>query len=196
MNRVHTRALALEINMGGRGPQPLPANVHQLKGNPSKKPMASLLDELKPEVELPDFPSWLWPEAKKEWKRLGEELVRYGLVSRLDRAALVLYCQAWARMVWSEQMLTRAMRDADKARKQAEKEGKPFEGGDGIMVKTVNGNFTYSHHWVVGKQAAEQVKRYLELFGLSPSSRTRVSTSDNRQPGLFEEGTPDQWKQL
>lgn len=182
--------------MGSRGPQPLPANVHQIRGNPSKKPIASLLDEFKPEVELPDFPRWLWPEAKKEWKRLGEELVRYGLVSKLDRAALVLYCQAWARMVWSEQMLTRAMDAAEKARKQAEQDGKPYEGGDGIMVKTANGNFTYSHHWVVGKQAGEQVKRYLELFGLSPSSRTRVSTSDNRQAGLFEEGSKDQWNSL
>lgn len=182
--------------MGGRGPQPLPANVHQLKGNPSKKPIASLLDEFKPEVELPGFPIWLWPEAKKEWKRIGSELERYGLVSKLDRAALVLYCQAWARMVWAEQMLARAMKDAETARKASIAAGQPYEGGDGIMVKTANGNFTYSHHWVVGKQAAEQVKRYLELFGLSPSSRTRVSTSDNRQAGLFEEGTLDQWSSL
>ena len=49
------------------------------------------------------------------------------------------------------------------------------------MVKTVNGNFTYSHHWVVGRHASAEVRRYLDLFGLSPSARSRVSTSDNRQ---------------
>ncbi len=181
---------------GSRGPRSLPANVHMLRGNPSKKPIAQLLDELKPEVELPGAPSWIWPEAKKEWKRIGAELVRYGLVSKLDRAALVLYCQAWARMVWAEQMLSRAMADADAARKKAEEEGRDYTGGDGLMVKTANGNFTYSHHWVVGKQAADQVKRYLDLFGLSPSARTRVTTSDNRQGTLFEEGTQDQWSSL
>jgi len=182
--------------MGQRGPQPLPANVHLLRGNPSKKSLASITDEFKPEVEIPSFPSWIWPEAKKEWKRISVELERYGLVSKLDRAALVLYCTAWARMVWAEQMLTRAMKDADKKRAEAEARGEEYQGGDGLMVKTANGNFTYSHHWVVGKHAAAQVKQYLELFGLSPSHRAGVRTSDNRQSSLFEEASQDEWNKL
>lgn len=182
--------------MGQRGPKALPANVHVLRGNPSKKPLASILDEFRPEVEIPSFPSWIWPEAKKEWKRISVELERYGLISKLDRAALVLYCQAWARMVWAEQMLTRAMKEAEEKRAVAESRGEEWTGGDGIMVKTANGNFTYSHHWVVGKHAAAQVKSYLDLFGLSPSARTRVTTSDNRQGKLFEEASQDEWNAL
>jgi P27 family predicted phage terminase small subunit len=182
--------------MGKPGPRPLPANVHQLRGNPSKKPLGAILDEFRPEVEIPDFPSWIWPEAKKEWKRISVELERYGLVSRLDRAALVLYCQAWAKMVWAERQLTRAMAAADKARAAAEHDGREYTGGDGLMVKTANGNFTYSHHWVVGRHAAAEVRRYLDLFGLSPSARSRVSTSDNRQGRLFEEATQDEWNAL
>ncbi len=182
--------------MGARGPKPLPANVHHLRGNPSKKPLGAILDEFRPEVEIPDFPSWIWPEAKKEWKRISVELEKYGLVSKLDRAALVLYCQAWAKMVWAERALTRAMRLADEAREAAESKGEEYTGGDGLMVKTANGNFTYSHHWVVGKHAASEVKRYLDLFGLSPSARSRVTTSDNRQGTLFEEGSKDQWDDL
>ncbi len=174
----------------------MPSNVHLLRGNPSKKSTAALFDELRPEVELPGFPSWLWGEAKKEWKRVGAELVRYGLVSKLDRAALVLYCQAWAKMVWAEQMLTRAMKQAEAARAAAEEKGEEYTGGDGLMVKTAGGNFTYSHHWVVGRHAAAEVRRYLDLFGLSPSARSRVTTSDNRQGSLFEEGTEDAWKAL
>lgn len=185
-----------ETAMGLRGPKPLPANVHQLRGNPSKRPMAAILDEFRPEVEIPDFPSWIWPEAKKEWKRLATELERYGLITKLDRAALVLYCQAWAKMVWAERALTRAMKAAEDARVLAESKGQEYQGGDGLMVKTANGNFTYSHHWVVGKHAASEVKRYLDLFGLSPSARSRVTTSDNRQGSLFEEGTKDQWDEL
>lgn len=182
--------------MGQRGPKPLPSNVHMLRGNASKKALGVLVDEFRPEVEIPDFPSWIWPEAKKEWKRISVELERYGLVSRLDRAALVLYCQAWAKMVWAERMLTRSMKAADDARAIAEAAGQEYTGGDGLMVKTAGGNFTYSHHWVVGKHAAAEVKRYLDLFGLSPSSRTRVTTSDNRQGSLFEEGSQDEWNAL
>jgi len=182
--------------MGQRGPAALPANVHLLRGNPSKKAQSSLVDEFRPEVEIPDFPSWIWPEAKKEWKRVSVELERYGLISKLDRAALVLYCQAWAKMVWAERMLTRAMKAAEEARAKAEEAGLEYTGGDGLMVKTANGNFTYSHHWVVGRHAAAEVKRYLDLFGLSPSARTRVSTSDNRQGSLFQEASDDQWGQM
>jgi hypothetical protein len=49
---------------------------------------------------------------------------------------------------------------------------------------------------VVGKHAAAEVKRCLDLFGLSPSARSRVTTSDNRQGSLFQEGTQDQWSAL
>lgn len=183
--------------MGSRGPQPLPANVHLLRGNPSKKPIGDLLGDLQPEVELPDAPSWMWVEAKKEWKRLGAELVRYGLVSRLDRAALVLYVQAWAKMVWAEKQLARAMRQAEEKRIAAEAAGEEYSGGDGIMVRTPNGNLTYSHHWVVGRRASEDVNRYLALFGLSPSSRSRVSMSENRQGSLFESAAGDDaWSKL
>src|SRR5690242_3645519 len=92
--------------MGLRGPKPLPGNVHQLKGNPSKLPLAALLGEFKPEVEIPDAPAFLWPEAKKEWDRVTPELERYGLVSELDRGLLSMLCQEWARYVWAEEKIS------------------------------------------------------------------------------------------
>lgn len=170
--------------MGARGPKTLPANVHVLRGNPSKKTLDELFSEFNPEVEVPDAPSWIWPEAKKEWKRVSSELLKYGLISKLDRAALVLYVQAWAKMVWAEKMMAKAMKDAEVKRKEAEDKGEEYTGGDGIMVRTANGNMIYSHHWVVGRRAAEDVNRYLASFGMSPSARGRVSPSDNRQQSL------------
>jgi hypothetical protein len=56
------------------------------------------------------------------------------------------------------------------------------------MVKTTGGNMIYSHHWVVGRRAAEDVNRYLASFGMSPSARGRVSPSDNRQASLPLDG--------
>ncbi|HEY3432536.1 MAG TPA: phage terminase small subunit P27 family [Rhodocyclaceae bacterium] len=179
--------------MGSRGPQPQSATVHLLRGNPSKKPLQDLLDEFKPEVEIPDAPSWLWAEAKKEWKRISPELEKYGLISKLDRSALVLYCQAWAEYVWHKQMLTRAKNEAARKRKEAEDRGETYTGGDGVMVPTPNGGFTYSHHWVGSRHASREVKMYLDMFGLHPAARSRVTTSDNRQQGLFEEAGDDKW---
>ncbi len=182
--------------MGARGPKPLPANVHLLRGNPGKRAVGDLLDELRPEVEIPDCPSWLWVEAKKEWKRVSAELEKYGLISKLDRSALVLYCQAWARMVWAEKRLSAAMKSAEEGRAKAEAEGQPWNGGDGIMVPSPNGSLIYSHHWVVSRRSSEDVSKYLQAFGLSPSSRSRVSTSDNRHGSLNLEAGSDEWNAL
>lgn len=182
--------------MGTRGPKPLPANVHLLRGNPSKRPMGSLLDEFRPEVELPDCPSWVWPEAKKEWKRITPQLEKYGLVSRLDRAALVLYCQAWGEYVWAKKRLSHEMKRAEEGAKAAAEKGAEWKGGDGFMIPTPNGSFTYSPYWVAAKRAGDEVDKYQKLFGLSPSSRSRVTTSDNRQGEMFQEAGQDEWNQL
>lgn len=192
--------------MGARGPKPLPANVHRLHGNPSKKTLSELTDALQPEIEVPSFPKHLWPEARKEWKRLAPELVRYGLISRLDRAALALYCQAWARKDWAEQQLARAMQHAaqqceahdvaELAKSKAAADlGEtyapvPWAGGDGFMLPTPNGNWAYSPYWVAANKAGDQVEKYLAAFGLSPSSRGRVNPS-NRQPDMFDQGDGD-----
>lgn len=183
--------------MGARGPQKLPANVHLLRGNPSKLSLEDLLGEFNPEVEIPNCPKHLWAEAKKEWKRVSVELERYGLISKLDRASLSLYCQAWARLVWAETMMTRAMNQAEAGRVAAEAKGEEWKGGDGIMVPSPNGALQYSHHWVVQRRAAQEVHWYLQSFGMSPSSRGRVSTSDNRQASLPLDGSgKDPWKDL
>jgi phage terminase small subunit len=179
--------------MGSRGPQRQPSNVIALRGNPGHKALSALVDDFNPEVEIPDAPRWIWPEAKKEWKRIGVELERYGLVSKLDRAALVLYCQAWARLAWAETMMARAMRLAEEKRAEAENRGEEWRGGDGIMVPSPNGALVYSHYWVVQRRAAQEVHWYLQSFGLSPASRSRVRTSDNRQAALFNQPGEEKW---
>ena len=176
--------------MGQRGPKPLPANVHMLRGNPSKLPVGQLLDSLQPEIEIPGCPPHLLPEARKEWRRITPQLERYGLVSKLDRSALALYCQAWARWVWAEQQLKRAMDLAEQKRAEAEAEGREYTGGDGMTVPTPNGHMTYSPHWVIANKAMEQVNKYLANFGLDPASRGRVNPSNHLQrplPGMGDD---------
>jgi len=176
--------------MGARGPKPLPANVHMLRGNPSKLAVGQLLDSLQPEIEIPGCPPHLLPEARKEWRRISPELERYGLISKLDRSALALYCQAWARWVWAELQLKRAMALAEEKRAAAEAKGEIYTGGDGMTVPTPNGHMTYSPHWVIANKAMEQVNKYLANFGLDPASRGRVNPSNHLQrplPGMGDD---------
>lgn len=179
--------------MGARGPKPLPANVHLLRGNASKKPLGALLDEFRPEVEIPETAPWLWPEAKREWKRITPELMRYGLVSHLDRAALVMYCQAWAEYVWLKRKVSEAMKAADEGRAAAAAEGKEWYGDDGFKITSASGGYSYSPYGAAAKRAADEVGKYLQAFGLSPSSRGRVTTSNNRQNSLFDADGTDGW---
>lgn len=177
---------------GSRGPKPLPANVHRLRGDPSKLGHVGLqlMDSLQPEIEVPGCPPHLLPEARKEWRRITPELDRYGLISKLDRGALALYCQAWARWVWAELQLQRAVKLAQDRMAEAEAKGEPYVGGDGYTVPTPGGHMTYSPHWVIANKAMEQVNRYLADFGLSPSSRGRVNTSNHLQrtlPGMGDD---------
>lgn len=170
------------------GRHALPANVHVLRGNPSKKATADLVDGLQPEVEIPGCPRHLLPEARKEWRRITPELERYGLISKLDRTALALYCQAYARWVWAEEQMARAQTLAAEKRAEVEARGEVYEGGDGMTVMTPSGHMTYSPHWVIGNKAQQQVKEFLAQFGLSPSSRTSVAPSSVRQRPLFGDG--------
>ena len=172
--------------MGSRGPKPLPANVHLLRGNASKKPLAALFDEFRPEVDIPDSAPWMWPEAKKEWKRITPELERYGLVSHLDRAVLIMYCQAWAEYVWLKKMVTECMKNAEVGRKAAQAAGKEWYGDDGVKITSASGGYSYSPYAAAAKRAGDEVGKYLQAFGLSPSSRGRVTTSNNRQANLFD----------
>lgn len=176
------------------GPRPLPANVHLLRGNPSKKSLSALMDTLQPEIEIPNCPRHLLPEARKEWKRITPELERYGLISKLDRSSLSMYCQAWARWVWAEEQLQRAAALAEAKRVAAEAQGDEWTGGDGYTVPTPNGYVTYSPHLVIANRAMEQVNKFLAEFGLSPASRGRVSPSNHLQrslPGMGGEGEGD-----
>ena len=142
--------------MGQRGPKPLPANVHMLRGNPSKKSSAQLRDAISPDVEIPAPPRHLRGEALKEWKRVSIELEKLGLISQIDRAALSMYCTVWGRYVAAE----------DKLR----------ELGDHGMVDETPNCFEVHGVWLnISNKAMEQCLKFLAEFGMSPAARSRVT---------------------
>ena len=148
--------------MGQRGPKPLPANVHLLRGNPSKKSAAELRGTILPDVEIPAPPRHLKAEALKEWRRVSVELEKLGLIANIDRAALSMYCTAWGRHVDAENKIREL-------------------GDHGLVDQTPNG-FDVQSAWLnVSNKAMEQCLKYLAEFGMTPAARARVTPSSLQQ---------------
>lgn len=81
----------------------LPATVHMLRGDPSKKGMAALQAAAHAPaipVQAPPKPDFLSAEGAMEWDRVVEALLALGWLSELDMMALASYCEAvgdWVR---------------------------------------------------------------------------------------------------
>lgn len=92
-------------SMGTRGRKPKPTALKILEGNPGKRPLNE--SEPKPEKKAPKCPSWLEPEAKKEWRRMSKILQELGILTQIDASAFAGYCQAYARWKEAEEFLTK-----------------------------------------------------------------------------------------
>ena len=89
--------------MGKRGPAPKPTKLRLVEGNRGHKKINKR--EPKPVIAIPRCPAHLSADAKREWNRVSVMLFKFGLVSRIDRANLAAYCQAWADLVQAERKL-------------------------------------------------------------------------------------------
>lgn len=58
--------------------------------------------EPKPAGGAPEAPEWLLPEARAEWDRVIAAYAELGILTRLDRGTLGIYCQMWARFAAAE----------------------------------------------------------------------------------------------
>lgn len=167
--------------MGQRGPQPKPHNLRLLEGNKGKRPVE--LPGINPEVEIPDCPKFLGRAAKKEWKRITPELVKLKLISKVDMAALAIYCQAVGRWLELEQAF-----ESQVQRIMAMRNCEYHEAVESVSTSFTPNGFAQQSVIVqlIGKQK-EQVHKYLQAFGLSPSARGRIQPSKNDgQASLFE----------
>ena len=133
-----------------RGRKPKPTEVKKLEGNPGKRAINK--KEPKPESVVPRCPSHLPKTAKAEWARITKELKTLGLISRIDRAALVAYCQAWADYIEANQTIDE----------------------QGAVIVSEKGG-AYQNPWVgIKNNALNRLIRISAEFGMTPSSRSRV----------------------
>ena len=162
--------------MGARGPKPLPKNIHLITGNRAKIPLGKLNASIQPDTDIPDCPAHLLPEAKKEWKRIVPELEKMRIISEMDRSALAVYCQAFARWVQAEKKL-KSMSD------------------DSLVDETPSGYKQISVWLQISNRSVEQMHKFLCEFGMSPSSRSRVTANAQIkiESGDNEKSRPDRF---
>lgn len=150
--------------MAQAGRKPKPVALKVLEGNPGKRALPG--DIPKTDEKPPACPSWLLAEAKKEWRRVCPILHELGLLKQVDRTALAGYCQAYAR--W---------------RQAEEKIGKRLTYG--YTNKAGARNKLAKPEISMAQRYLDQVKSFCAEFGLTPSSRSRMTL-----PGVGDEEDP------
>jgi P27 family predicted phage terminase small subunit len=143
--------------MGIRGPAPKPSGIRLLEGNPAKRALPA--DEPKPFACAPDMPRYLDSEARREWKRLVPILLAMRVLTEADGVALGSLCQAYS-------ILVRAHKDMRKATKG---------GGSGLLMKIPSGYIQQSPLIGIINGQVEIINKISREFGLTPSSRMRLS---------------------
>ena len=145
--------------MGRRGPPPKPTALRVLNGNAANRPLNE--DEPQPAAEIPSCPRWLVPEAKKVWARVAPVLARMRVLTIADGDALAAYCQAFARWRRAEEFIAKH--------------------GDAYPIRDEQGRVKCMAQFPqvsIAKNLLQLVRVYQQEFGMTPSSRTQVKTSD------------------
>lgn len=139
-----------------RGRKPVPTALKILRGNPGKRALPTQEPTPAPAPITP--PATLKGDALAEWDRIAPLLSAAGLLTQLDPFALTLYCEAYAD--WSE------------AKRQIDKFGTVIKGAKGFPV--------LSPYVGIAAKAWERMRKILIEFGMTPSSRARVTTAEQR----------------
>ena len=157
--------------MGLRGPNAKPIELTLLEGNRGHSPV-DLNGMFRPEVGLPDAPRWLLPEAKKAWRRLSPELLRYNLLSKVDRDGFAQLCQTVGRL----EQIDRAI-----AARQATLVAAGKEPAEALLGSTPNGMQVQSAMYTILNREQAKLHQMLAAFGMRPDARARVTTAIRTQ---------------
>ena len=150
-------------------PRPKPTVLKIIEGNPGKRPLNK--KEPKPQVSLTPCPAYLKKDkiAYSEWNRISGELYKLGLLTNVDRAALELYCSQYA-------VYRRALRDIEQK---------------GLITTNIRKGDKANPATQIAREAAKMIKAIAVEFGLTPSSRARISLPNEKSSDAEFEGLID-----
>ena len=138
-------------------------SLKNLEGNPGKRPIEKDYAKIIGAEGL-TCPSWLLPEAKKEWKRLAPKLIDLGILTHFDKGIFITYCQSFARF------------------KQAEENIKE------LTITSKSGYKSQTPEINISQMYAKRMNEAGALLGLNPVERTRlaVKNMENREDDEME----------
>jgi len=146
-----------------KGRKPKSDALKDLEGNPGRRPIQRNTPQLEP--GMPECPDWLDDDAREEWNRQAPLLLKAGILTESDRAALTSYCIAWSRIRETEENIQTY----------------------GLTEKS-DGGIQFARAMVkIQDRAMNQMRAYATELGLTPSSRTRLHVPDPNQGDLFGE---------
>ena len=155
-----------------KGRKPTPTALKLIRGNPGRRPLP--LHEFSPEPRIPDCPSHLKGEARKEWDRITPELLQYGLISDADRALVAMMCTTWSHYCEAEHMVERLK-------------------ASGHAAESANRYPAIARWMTISARSVEIYKSLCAEFGMSPATRPRVTA--RVQPSTTE-GSARGWDQF
>ena len=166
--------------MGKRGPAAKPTELKVLEGNRGKRSLAVNLDStFRPEAGMPTVPKDLSVGARKVWKRLGAELLRYNLISVVYSEIFEELCETIADV--------KALRHSMRARQNLLRDKNEDPMG-AFTVLTPNGMPQQHPLYQILKSERQMMLTLLAKFGLSPAEQANVTTAIRAQLQLFEGG--------
>jgi P27 family predicted phage terminase small subunit len=158
-----------------KGRKPKPAVLHELHGNPGKRKRK---DGLAVTGNAPTPPPYLTAHAKRLWKEILSNFGDINLVTPADKYSFAQLCQALARVVEGERILS----------------------AEGLIVRepivnrhgTVTDKEKIKAHPAIAivKMYGSQVAQIGARFGLSPADRARIVQP--QQPA-DDDDEPEDW---
>jgi P27 family predicted phage terminase small subunit len=143
--------------MAGR--KKIPTSLKVLKGTQRVDRVNP--DEPMPDPNIPSPPDFLSRTALVEWGRITQELFKLGLLTDVDRAALIGYCESYAVVAEIGELLNEIEKTKGKVNK--------------YLGKTTNGNIVQNQLIGTRNTSLKIMKDFLTEFGMSPASRARVA---------------------
>ncbi len=137
-----------------RGRPPKPTRLKVISGTyRADRHGPKARNEPMPRRGRPQCPSWLSGEAKSKWRKIVPELDRLGLLTLIDGDCLAAYCQAWAEFRLATETLA----------------------SEGHYTSTAAGGLKPHPAATMQRNAWRAIREFAALFGLDPSSRSKLS---------------------
>jgi P27 family predicted phage terminase small subunit len=151
-----------------RGRKPIPVEQRRLEGRDvSHRPLPEpLLVAGRPELqELADPPEHLTAAAQDFWRDIVVQLVKVGMIDRVDRPALELICTTWDEYTKADRVV----------REQ------------GFFAAGPTGTIKEHPALKMRRLARAEFFKYAEQYGLTPMARTRLGLAELHARTLEQE---------